>query len=389
MEAPHGRIDVPILTTHTGSLPRPDDLARIIFERDDGKLTDTAAFEARVAQAVEDVVRKQRDLGVDVVNDGEQGKISYATYIKDRLTGFEGDPSELPGGDTLLRDHPDVAGRFMAQVTETAFVRPRPACTAPISRKDHIAAQSDIANLKAAATTSGARQVFMTAASPGVVAMFFQNKYYPSNAAYLEAIADAMREEYQAIASAGIILQLDCPDLGAGPSMFGGGVEGRHMVARNIEALNYAVRDIPADQMRLHVCWGNYDGPHEADIELKDIIEELLRARPSGLSLEASNPRHAHEWEVFQDIDLPDDKYLIPGVIESTNNFVEHPRVIAQRLGNYARLVGAERVMAGSDCGFGTFLGQGPVAPSVTWSKLQALVEGARLASEASTRVPA
>jgi 5-methyltetrahydropteroyltriglutamate--homocysteine methyltransferase len=371
---------MPILTTHTGSLPRPEDLARLIFDRDDGKPIDPAAFDARVHQAVEDVVRKQHDLGLDVVNDGEQGKISYATYIKDRLSGFEGEASELPGGDALLRDHSDFAGRFVAQINETAFVRPRPACIAPISRKDHIAAQTDIANLKAAAKASGARQIFMTAASPGVVALFFQNKYYPNDEAYLEAIADAMREEYKAITGAGIVLQLDCPDLGAGPSLLSV-AEATRMVARNIEVLNYAVRDIPAEQMRLHVCWGNYDGPHESDIELAQIIGALLQARPAGLSIEACNPRHAHEWEVFQSVKLQDDKYLIPGVIESTNNFVEHPRAIAQRLDNYVRVVGSERVMAGSDCGFGTFLGHGPVAPSVAWSKLEAMVQGTRIAN--------
>ena len=315
---------------------------------------------------------------MDVVNDGEQGKISYATYIKDRLTGFEGEPSNLPGGDRMLRDHPDFAARFMAQVDQTAFVRPRPACSGPITRRDHAAAGRDIANLKAA--TSGAGRVFMTAASPGVVALFFENRYYSDEDAYLGAIADAMREEYLAIVNAGITLQLDCPDLAAGPSLVGP-ADARRLVARNVEALNHAVRDIPPESMRFHVCWGNYDGPHEQDVPLGDILDLLLTARPAGMSIEACNPRHAYEWEVFADVPLPDGKYLVPGVVESTNNFVEHPRTVAQRLLNYARVVGPERVVAGSDCGFGTFLGQGPVAPSVTWSKLQAMAEGARLAT--------
>ena len=369
-----------ILTTHTGSLPRPDDLASMILARDDGQVVN--GLEQRVRAAVEEIVRRQREVGVDVVNDGEQSKISYATYIKDRLTGFEGEPSELPGGDALLRDHPDFVQRFTSQIDRTSFVRPRPSCTGPITRQDHTAVQQDILNLQAAAQAAGAQHVFMTAASPGVVALFFQNRYYPNQEAYLAAIADAMREEYRAIAEAGITLQLDCPDLAAGPSLHEPAMA-RQMVAQNVEALNHAVQDIPPEQVRMHVCWGNYDGPHDRDVELKDIVDLLLQARPAGLSIEACNPRHAHEWEVFQEVRVPEGKYLIPGVVESTNNFVEHPRVVAQRLLNYARVVGAERVMAGSDCGFGTFLGQGPVAPSIAWAKLQALAEGARLATQA------
>ena len=367
-----------ILTTHTGSLPRPDDLARMILDRDDGKAV--AGLGERVRQGVADIVRQQRAAGVDVVSDGEQSKISYATYIKDRLTGFQGEPSELPGGDTLLREHPDVAQKFMAQISETTFVRQRPACIGPIAYRDVAAVQTDIANLHMAAAAAGADQIFMTAASPGVVAMFFENRHYSSPEAYVNAIGNAMRVEYRAIVDAGITLQLDCPDLGAGPSMVGP-EEGRRTIQRNIAALNRAVEGIPAERMRIHVCWGNYDGPHEGDVELREIIDVVLQAKPAGLSIEACNPRHAHEWEVFREVSLPDDKYLIPGVVESTNNFVEHPRVVAQRLLNYVRQVGPERVMAGSDCGFNTFLGRGPVAPSITWSKLQAMAEGARLAT--------
>jgi 5-methyltetrahydropteroyltriglutamate--homocysteine methyltransferase len=370
-----GRNGRKILTTHTGSLPRPPDLAQMIFDRDDGKTV--PGFEERVRTAVADVVRKQRELGIDIVNDGEQGKISYATYIKDRLTGFEGEPGGPAPRDVI--DHPDFGERMAALMSSIRIAQP--ACTGEIKRIDHESVRVDIANLKSAAAAAGAESVFMTAASPGVVAMFFQNQHYPSQEAYLAAIADAMREEYQAIVDAGIILQLDCPDLAAGPSLQEGGLrEARRGVALAIEALNHAVRDIPPERMRLHLCWGNYEGPHEHDVELKDIIDLVLQARPAGISIEACNPRHAHEWELFREVRLPDDKYLIPGVIDSTNNYVEHPRLIAQRLLNYARLVGPERVVAGSDCGFGTFVGQANVVPSVTWAKFASMVEGAELA---------
>lgn len=367
-----------ILTTHTGSLPRPPDLAGMILDRDDGK--PVPGFEGRVREAVNEIVRHQRELGVDVVNDGEQGKISYASYIKERLTGFEGEVGGLASADVLA--HPDFGARMAALLSSIRIMQP--ACTGDITLRDPEAVQTDIANLKAAAEAAGATRVFMTAASPGVVAMFFANQHYPTREAYLAAIADAMRQEYQAIADAGFTLQLDCPDLGAGGSVNADGDRKifRRQVAEAIEALNHAVKDIPADQLRMHLCWGNYEGPHDRDVELKDIIDLVLEGRPAGIAVEACNPRHAHEWEVFKDVRLPDDKYLIPGVIDSTNNYVEHPRLIAQRLGNYARLVGKERVMAGSDCGFGTFVGQDVVVPSVTWSKFEAMAQGAEIASK-------
>lgn len=367
-----------ILTTHTGSLPRPPDLAGMILDRDDGK--PVPGFEGRVREAVNEIVRHQRELGVDVVNDGEQGKISYASYIKERLTGFEGEVGGLASADVLA--HPDFGARMAALLSSIRIMQP--ACTGDITLRDPEAVQTDIANLKAAAAAAGATRVFMTAASPGVVAMFFANQHYPTREAYLAAIADAMRQEYQAIADAGFTLQLDCPDLGAGGSVNADGDRKifRRQVAEAIEALNHAVKDIPADQLRMHLCWGNYEGPHDRDVELKDIIDLVLEGRPAGIAVEACNPRHAHEWEVFKDVRLPDDKYLIPGVIDSTNNYVEHPRLIAQRLGNYARLVGKERVMAGSDCGFGTFVGQDVVVPSVTWSKFEAMAQGAEIASK-------
>jgi 5-methyltetrahydropteroyltriglutamate--homocysteine methyltransferase len=366
-----------IPTTHTGSLPRPDDLAKMIFERDDGKAVE--GFEERVRQAVADIVRRQLESGVQVVNDGEQGKISYATYIKERLSGFEGEVTGVAPLDVAA--HPDF-GQRMATLFSTIRIG-QPACTGPITRVDHTSVQTDIANLKSAAQAAGATRLFMTAASPGVVTLFFADRHYGSREAYLAAIADAMREEYEAIANSGIVLQLDCPDLGAGASMSTEGREARRRdVGLAIEALNDAVRTIPPEQMRLHLCWGNYDGPHDHDVELAEIVDLVLRARPAGLSIEAANPRHAHEWEVFAETRLPDDKYLIPGVIDSTNNYVEHPRAVAQRLVNYGRLIGRDRLMAGSDCGFGTFVGQNTVVPSVTWAKLQSMAEGARMASE-------
>jgi 5-methyltetrahydropteroyltriglutamate--homocysteine methyltransferase len=366
-----------IRTTHTGSLPRPDDLAKKIYDREGGLQVE--GFDERVRSAVNDIVKRQAEIGLDVVNDGEQGKVSYSTYVRERLTGFEGEDSMFAPPD--IAAHPDFAER-MAALMSSLRMR-NPACTGEVRRRDHESAHRDIDNLKAAGAAAGADQLFMTAASPGVVTLFFQNQFYPSREAYLAAVADAMREEYRAIADAGIVLQLDCPDLsgvaGTGDVTVD---DARRQVAEGVEALNHAVQDIPPEQMRIHVCWGNYEGPHEFDVELREIIDLLLAARPAGLSIEACNPRHAHEWEVFQDVKVPEGKYLIPGVIDSTNNYVEHPRLVAQRLLNYARLVGPERVMASSDCGFGTFAGMGVVVPSVTWAKFHSMVEGTRLAND-------
>lgn len=367
-----------ILTTHTGSLPRPADVAQMVLDDDDGK--PAPDFEERVSAAVVDIVRRQRELGVDVVNDGEQGKISYASYVKHRLTGFEGEGEGMAPADVLA--HPDFMERMVA-LTSSIRIQ-QPACTGDVTLKDPEAVHRDIANLKAAGEAAGAERLFMTAASPGVVAFFFANHHYPTREAYLAAIADAMRQEYKAIADAGITLQLDCPDLGAGGSVNvkdGDRSTFRRQVAEAVEALNHAVQDIPAEQLRMHLCWGNYEGPHDKDVELREIIDLVLRARPAGISVEACNPRHAHEWEIFKDVKLPDGKYLIPGVIDSTNNYVEHPRLIAQRLLNYAGVVGRDRVMAGSDCGFGTFVGQDVVVPSVTWSKFESMAQGSEMAS--------
>jgi 5-methyltetrahydropteroyltriglutamate--homocysteine methyltransferase len=371
-----------ILTTHTGSLPRPADLAGVLQARDRGE--QMPGFDDRVAGAVVDVVRRQSDLGLDVVNDGEQGKIGYSTYVKDRLTGFDG-KSEWALRRRLEFDaHPDFAERWAARLDRMAIRAP--ACTGDVRVKDPGGVRRDIANLLAAAGAAGVApdRLFMTAASPGVICHFFGDRHYRSREAFLAAVADAMRDEYLAITGAGITLQVDCPDLAMSRNSVFADLsleEFRRQVALSVEALNHAVRDIPPERMRLHVCWGNYEGPHDSDVPLRDIVDLVLRARPAGISVEACNPRHGHEWQVWEDVALPDGRYLAPGVVDSTNNYVEHPELVAQRLLNYARIVGPDRVIGSSDCGFATFASMATVVPSVAWSKLQSLVEGARLAT--------
>jgi 5-methyltetrahydropteroyltriglutamate--homocysteine methyltransferase len=375
-----------ILTTHTGSLPRPDSLTDLMWTRESGGTVDPQALQAEVQAAVNLVVRTQLDAGVDVVNDGEVSKIGYSTYVKERLTGFAGsqtfaEGSPLSLGD--LADYPSFAVRMMSGDNRASQMR-LPACTGPIEVADPNAVQVDIANLKAATAGTSATDVFMSAASPGVIALFLANQYYPSREAYLEAIAKAMKSEYEAIAQAGIVLQLDCPDLAMGRHIqFAQSSleEFRRQAALNVEALNYAVGSIPPEQLRMHLCWGNYEGPHHRDVALHDIIDIVLSARPSAISLEACNPRHAHEWRVFEEVRLPEGKSLIPGVIDSTNNYIEHPELVAQRLERYASVVGRENVMAGSDCGFGTFVGMSTVDPNITWAKFTSMAQGARLAS--------
>jgi 5-methyltetrahydropteroyltriglutamate--homocysteine methyltransferase len=371
-----------ILTTHTGSLPRPPDLEELLDEHERGGAPAGLADRARAAVA--EVVRTQLEIGLDVVNDGEQTKSGYSTYVKDRLTGFEGPP----GPPTPRPDNDAYPG--FAELNTRLTARPvatQPTCNGPIALKDKDAVGRDIEALRAAAQASGigTDRLFMSAASPGVIAHFFANNYYPDRADYLEAIVDAMREEYRAIVDAGILLQLDCPDFAMSRNSVFFGLEleeFRRVVAQSIEALNAAVADLPPERMRLHVCWGNYEGPHTSDVPLADIIDLIVEARPTGVSVEACNPRHGHEWEVFEDFELPSDKYLMPGVVDTTTNFVEHPELVAQRLRQYVRLLGAERVVAGTDCGFATFVGRNRVAPSVAWAKLSSVVEGARLASE-------
>jgi 5-methyltetrahydropteroyltriglutamate--homocysteine methyltransferase len=374
-----------ILTTHTGSLPRPPDLLPLLFAREDGQVDDPA-LEGAIHDAVANVVRKQAECGVDVLNDGEMGKISYASYVHDRLTGFEGQGT-MPGLGDLI-DYPEFAPRVF-QGSEEAMKHMRMlACNGPISVKDHDQVKRDIANLKAAARDTSAEDVFMSAASPGVIALFFPNQYYASREAYLSAIADAMQEEYESIARAGIVLQVDCPDLAMGRHIQFNDAsldEFRRQARLNVEALNHATRNIPPEQMRMHVCWGNYEGPHHRDVALADIIDIVFSARPSAISIEACNPRHEHEWRLFEEVKLPEGKMLIPGVIDSTNNYIEHPELIAQRIGRYVQLVGQENVMAGSDCGFGTGAGMALVDPKITWAKFQAMAEGTRLATQQFT----
>ena len=368
------------LTTHTGSLPRPDDLIRMMYAKEEGVPVDPAALSARVAAAVEEVVRKQASAGIDVVNDGEMSKPSYATYIKDRLAGFGGTGNTFVYPD--LAEFPNLAKRVFGDPGRSR--RKTPACNAPITVRDPEAAQIDVEHLQAALRSVKAPDAFLTAASPGVVSLFFRNDFYPSEEAYVFAIADAMRPEYETIARSGVVLQIDCPDLGMGRHIQYAGLsvaEWRKKAEMHVEALNHATADIPPEQLRMHLCWGNYEGPHHCDVALADVIDIVFRARPSAIALEAANPRHAHEWRVFETVKLPEGKTLIPGVIESKSNFIEHPELIAQRIGRYANLVGRENVMAGSDCGFGTWVGQAAVDPDVVWAKMAAMAEGARMAT--------
>ena len=368
------------LTTHTGSLPRPEDLIRMMYAKEEGVPVDAAALSQRVAAAVDEVVRKQATAGVDVINDGEMSKPSYATYIKDRLSGFGGTGNTFVYQD--LAGFPNLAKRVFGDPGRSR--RKTPACNAAIGVRNPQAVEADVGHLKAALANVGAQEAFLTAASPGVVSLFFRNEHYATEEAYLFAIAEAMRHEYEAIAGAGIILQIDCPDLGMGRHIQHADLslaEWRKKAELHVEALDHAVAHIPPEQLRMHLCWGNYEGPHHCDVPLADVIDIVFRARPSAIAIEAANPRHAHEWKLFETVKLPDGKLLIPGVIESKSNFIEHPELVAQRIGRYAKLVGRENVIAGSDCGFGTWVGQAAVDPDVVWAKMAAMAEGARIAS--------
>ncbi len=368
------------LTTHTGSLPRPEDLIRMMYAKEEGVPVDAAALSLRVAAAVEEVVAKQAAAGVDVINDGEMSKPSYATYIKDRLSGFGGTGNTFVYQD--LTEFPNLAKRVFGDPGRSR--RKTPACNAAIGVRNPQAAQDDVDHLKSALANVAAQEAFMTAASPGVVSLFFRNEHYPTEEAYLFAIADAMRQEYETVARAGIVLQIDCPDLGMGRHIQHADLslaEWRKKAQLHVEALDHAVANIPPEKLRMHLCWGNYEGPHHCDVPLADVIDIVLRARPSAIAIEAANPRHAHEWKLFETLKLPDGKVLIPGVIESKSNFIEHPELVAQRIGRYANLVGRENVIAGSDCGFGTWVGQAAVDPDVVWAKMAAMAEGARIAS--------
>jgi 5-methyltetrahydropteroyltriglutamate--homocysteine methyltransferase len=370
-----------ILTTHTGSLPRPKDLLRLLQDREEGRLRDEAALAGRARSAVLDVVGKQRETGLSIVNDGEQGRADYTIYVKDRLTGFAGESSSWPNPDA--EEFPEWTE--MARQFAPPFQK-RPACTGPVEWKDWPAVERDIQNLKDAAAASGAEEVFMTSPSPGQIGRFLQNRYYPSDEKYLYTLADVMKRESRAIVDAGFVLQIDCPDLALGRHTQFSHLslrEFRDIAAMHVEVLNYAVADIPADRMRIHVCWASTGGPHHRDLPLKDIVDVVIKARPMGLVIAGANPRHEHEWKVWKDVKLPAGKVLVAGVIDSTTNFIEHPELVAERIERYARVVGRENVIAGVDCGFGTFAGRVQVDTNIVWHKLRSLVEGAGLASRA------
>ena len=383
-----------ILTTHVGSLPRPGDLLALLEARERGEATQERAFEERLAAAVHDVVARQVAAGIDSVCDGEQSKISYTFYVRHRLSGIGAAPGtalEQPpqtGQHRDILDHPDYAERLWAKRGGTSWFAAAavPCCIGPVAYRDRRPLERDLANLAAACAAAKPVEAFMNAASPGVLTKFVPDRYYQNEDAYVEALAEALTEEYEAIYKAGFILQIDAPDLGSARHnqyQHLTDQEFLRIAERNIAALNHATRNIPPEAMRMHICWGNYEGPHTHDIPLAKVLDVAMRARPSGFLFEAANPRHAHEWEDLKSATIPDDKIMMPGCIDSTTNFVEHPRLVAQRICNVADTVGRERVVAGADCGFATFAAQqNPVAPSIVWAKLAALAEGARIASE-------
>lgn len=374
-----------ILTTHVGSLPRSAAVTDIVFGREQGNVVARADFARVIGGAVCDVVQRQIDAGVDIVSDGEMSKISYATYIKDRLTGFDGDSPRNPPAD--LEDYPNFL-RKLASGGGTPSYR-RPQCVGPIAVKSREPLKDDLSFFRTAlesarSTGNAATEGFMNSASPGVIALFQPNMHYPSHEAYLEALAEGMRPEYEAVVNAGFVLQIDSPDLGlGGHTLFKGRplTEYRRLAALHVEVLNYALRNCPADRVRMHVCWGNYEGPHHHDVPMEVVLPIALRAKPQALLFEASNPRHAHEWTVFRDTRIPEDKVLIPGVLDSVTNFIEHPALVAERIERFAHIVGRERVIAGTDCGFSTFAGFGVVDPDIVYAKLASMAEGARIAS--------
>jgi 5-methyltetrahydropteroyltriglutamate--homocysteine methyltransferase len=369
-----------ILTTHVGSLPRGRAVLDLLYKKENEETYDTAEFDRAMSAAVSDVVRRQVQTGIDIVSDGEMSKVGYATYIKDRLSGFDGHYPRPPHLD--LAPHPELREAMVRMIGKQTFKRA--ACIGPVELVDRDAMQTDVANLRAAVTEHRPHDAFMNAASPGVISAFQSNHYYRTHEEYVDAVAAAMKPEYDAIAAAGFVLQLDCPDLAMAKHTGFQELSEAEFLARaeyQVDALNHAVRDIPAGLMRMHICWGNYEGPHDHDIALEKILRLVLRAKPAGIVFEAANPRHRHEWAVWQDAGVPDDKILVPGCISSTSNYVEHPELIAQQLVQYANIVGRDRVIAGTDCGFGSFAGLGRVDTGVVYKKLGALAEGAARAS--------
>jgi 5-methyltetrahydropteroyltriglutamate--homocysteine methyltransferase len=370
-----------MLTTHVGSLPRPQEVVDFLFAEDRGESFDARKFDAALQRAVGDAVGRQAEAGLDIVSDGEMSKISYATYIRQRLTGFE--VGEVPRATPAdLDDFPEYRDKIAAMGATPKYLRP--ICKGPIAVKDPGPLQRDIARFKQALSGANVSEAFMTAVSPGTVALFQPNEYYPTYEQYLGAVADAMRDEYETIVGSDLLLQVDCPDLGMGRHITFKDASDDEFVrnaAMQVEALNHALAGVPADRVRLHICWGNYEGPHTRDIPLAKVLPVLVKAKPMSLLIEGANPRHEHEWEIWKSHKLPADKILVPGVIDSSCNFVEHPELVAQRIVRYADLVGRDRVIAGTDCGFGTFAGFGAVHPAICWAKMRSLAEGARLAT--------
>ena len=371
-----------ILTSHVGSLPRTQDVVDFIFARENGETYDQAAFDNCMSSACNETVRRQVEAGVDIVSDGETSKISYATYVKDRYTGFSGDSPRNAPAD--LKQFPSFLERLANSGGTPQYARPM--CTGEVTSKGQGELQADIDNLKAGMAAHGATRGFMNAASPGVISLFLQNQHYATREAYLAALADAMKEEYETIVGAGLDLQLDCPDLALSRHMLFADLSDDEFVkiaAMHVEALNHALREIDPARVRVHICWGNYEGPHVCDIDMDKVFSTLMKTRARYVLFETSNPRHAHEWTVFRDraSEIPDDKVLVPGVVDTTTNFVEHPELVAERIARFVGIVGDERVIAGSDCGFGTFAGFGAVDPEIAYAKLTSLAEGAALAS--------
>ncbi len=371
---------VRILTTHVGSLPRPKNVTELIFAKEREEAYDSAEFDETIASAVGDAVERQAEAGIDVVSDGEMSKISYATYIKERISGFEGDAPRSPPRD--LQDYPSYLEKLASSGGTPTYKRPK--CTSEVQVVNLAPLEMDIKNFHTALEDAGVEEAFMNSASPGVIALFQPNEYYTSHTDYLEALAEAMRVEYEGIVAAGFLVQLDSPDLGLGRhTLFADKTDDEYqrLAGVHVDVLNHALRNIPADRVRMHVCWGNYEGPHHYDAPMSRVLPIALKAKIGALLFEASNPRHAHEWTTFRDADLPDDLILIPGVVDSTTNFVEHPELVAERICRFADIVGRERVIAGSDCGFATFAGFGAVDGEIAYAKLASIAEGAKIAS--------
>jgi 5-methyltetrahydropteroyltriglutamate--homocysteine methyltransferase len=368
------------LTTHIGSLPRREELMQIMFAREDGIALDQKVLEEKITEAVAYVVSMQVKAGVDIVNDGEMSKPSYATYVKDRLNGFGGTGNSFLFAD--IEAYPNTKARVFADPGRKH--RKTPACDGPVSMRDIEAPRRDVQRLNEAAARTPPTGKFLSSASPGVTTFFFRNDYYPNHEAYVFAVAEALRHEYEAIVAGGMMLQIDCPDLAMGRhTQFAnlGLNEFRAQMELHVEALNRALVNIPAEKVRMHLCWGNYPGPHHCDVPFADIIDIVWKAKPHAILFEAANPRHAHEWTLFENVKVPDGKVLVPGVIECQSNYIEHPDLVAQRIGHYANLVGRDNVMAAVDCGFSIHVGSGGVDPDVVWAKLESLAQGAAIAS--------